>query len=355
MSGYDFDMVKDQYNLRDEVEKVLGNPKRRNAQYDQYECPINAESTPDGAFTVYENGSYFCYSCESHGDVLDWFKFIKGKSLTELMQDMNIDLTPDELVRRSAENVAMKLAVKKKADAEYKTALDELRSARAWQRYHNNLTNHTRDIWRYRGVPDVWQDIWELGFRENFKYRSSAGIVTSDTITMPIKSSEGEVLTVRHRILSPIDGQKYRPDKAGLGAFPFLANTDMEKADNLIIVEGEIKGMVTFITYDDPNYQVVGVPSKSMIKKVLIGARGRNVVFVPDPDMMELKKEYRSVKERERAEKALAETWDAIKTAEAKVFIPPQKIDDWFLDKKVSTADMRGLFKQSRRYGNANV
>ncbi|RLF04658.1 MAG: hypothetical protein DRJ64_06625 [Thermoprotei archaeon] len=347
MKGYDFDVIKSQYNLRDEVAAVLGQPKKHTGKYDQYACPINEESTPDGAFTVYDD-RYYCFSCGEFGDVLDFFAFVKGVELKAILSEHQIKMTPDELVRHREKIAGAKLIVKQKADADYRTALEKLHAARKWKVYHDNLTQHTRGIWRSRGIPDVWQDIWELGFSKNFRYGIKGGVATSDTISIPIKSNKGKVLTIRHRLLNALDGQRYRPDQEGLGAFPFLCNTDMEKAENLIIVEGEIKSQNVFIKYDDINFQVVGVPSKSMMNDVVRGAKGRNLFVIPDPDALRLKAKYKDTAHKDRAIKTIAETREALKFAGARVFVPPIKIDDWILSEEMSTREFRMILNQAR-------
>lgn len=347
MKGYDFDVIKSQYNLRDEVSMVLGQPKRRNARYDQYACPINEESTPDGAFTVYDD-NFRCYSCNVRGDVLDWFAYVKDKPLKEILKEHRVEMTPDELVRHSEKIAKAKFLLKQKADAEYKTALMKLHAAKKWKLYHDNLTERTREIWRQRGIPDVWQDIWELGFRKNFQYKVKNGFALSDTISIPVKSAKREVLTIRHRLLNPFDRQKYRPDEEGLGSFPFLCNTDIERAENLIIVEGEIKSQNVFIKYDDPNFQVVGVPSKSMMNDTIRKSKGRNLFVIPDPDALKLKAEYKDIAHRERAIKAIAETREALKFAGARVFVPPMKIDDWILSEGITSREFRMMLRQAR-------
>lgn len=320
--SYDFETVKEAFNLRDEVARVLGEPIDTCRKYDTYQCVFHAEKTP-GAFVVYDD-NYYCFSCEANGDVLDWFAYVQDKSITEIMRENNLDFTPEQLIERKKAIATVKLNAKKKADGEYLDALEKLHRAQAWIGYHDNLTDTSRKIWRERGVADVWQDLWGLGYKDNFSYRTKIGKATSPTITIPLMSIDGEVLNVRHRILEPIDGDKYRPELSGLRAQPFICNTDLDKgAQDLIIVEGEIKSMVVYQTYDKPGTQVIGVPSKSMMIKAVHQAQGRNVIVIPDPD-------------------------DDTIYSGCKVLKVPQKIDDMILEYGLDKTWLRNAAKQAR-------
>jgi len=321
--SYDFETVKAAFNIRDEVIRVLGEPLDTCHQYDSFMCPFHAEKTA-GAFVVYDD-HYYCYSCEANGDVLDFFAWAQGKSLTEIMKENDLDFTPEQLIERKEEIATIKLEAKQKADGEYVDALDKLHRAKAWVSYHDNLTDITRKIWRDRGVSDVWQDLWGLGYRDSFTYNTKTGKVTSPTITIPLVAIGGEVLNVRHRILNAMDGDKYRPERSGLRAHPFICNTDLEKGtQDLIIVEGEIKSMVVYQTYDKPGTQVIGVPSKSMMRKSVQQAKGRNVIVIPDPD-------------------------DDTVYSGCRVLKVPQKIDDMILEYGLDKSWLRNAAKQARK------
>jgi hypothetical protein len=330
MSGYDFDTIKSAFNLRDEVIRVLGAPSQQARSYNIHPCPFHAEQT-EGAFHVYDE-NYYCFSCGEGGDVLDWFAWAKNRSLAEIMKEHKLDLTPEQLVERKQEIVAIKLEAKQKADAEYQDALNKLWRTEAWIKYHDNLNAERRQLWRKRGVPDVWQNLWQLGYAENFYYTSNVGRAISDTMTIPLISVGGQVNNVRHRLLNAIDGDKYRPEFAGLRAHPFICDTDTEKAENIIVCEGEIKAMVTYITLDTPGWQVVGIPSKSMMNKTIEGLAGRkNVVVIPDPDGRE-------------------DVLETYRRAGARVLPVPMKIDDLIIEYGLGKAWLTNSIKQARMY-----
>jgi len=327
MSGYDFDTIKAAFDIQAEVIRILGAPIESRHNYNVHPCPFHEERTP-GAFKVYET-HYFCFGCNKSGDVLDWFAWAQDRTLTEILKESQLDLTPEQIVQRKEEIAIIKYEAKVKADDEYADALEKLHNAKSWLRYHDNLDDHSRAIWRSRGVDDVWQDIWGLGYAKAFQYMSSIGKLTTPTITIPIRSIDGKVLNVRHRLLSAIDGDKYRPEISGLRATPFICDTDIEKGGDLIIVEGEIKAMVTFTTYDKPGVQCVGVPSKSMMDKTIRQSRGRNVIVIPDPD-------------------GVQSVVDAARYSGAKVLRLPKKIDDLILEHGLGKHWLRDTIQQAR-------
>jgi hypothetical protein len=145
-------------------------------------------------------------------------------------------------------------------------ALHELQSTQRWLQYHMQLTGEARRLWAQRGVPDVFQDIWGLGYDPARVITFGGQKFTTPSLTIPIvEPMTKNVTNIRHRLLNPPNPKdKYRPEMAGLPAPMFVTNPDDPIANRTMIVEGEIKSMVSYITADDPALQVVGVPGKNM-------------------------------------------------------------------------------------------
>src|SRR5689334_11023408 len=142
------------YDCRREVQEVLGAPKLKTAKSWAWCCPFHNESTP--SFHVYDD-HYYCYGCETHGDTLDWWAWTRNVPVAEIIRENTLKpLSPEERQRvatRQAEQAAKEL---EESIERAKKALEELKEAKAWIRYHENLTVETRLLWQKRGIPDGW-------------------------------------------------------------------------------------------------------------------------------------------------------------------------------------------------------
>jgi hypothetical protein len=210
------------------------------------------------------------------------------------------------------------------------SAMKELQEARQWERYHQALedSDYARELWERRGIPQVWQDLWRLGYCENFRVSTGEGSLVTPTLAMPIFGPGWELLNIRHRLLNPLKpSDKYRPDKPGLKSQVFMTDPDLGmNAENFLIVEGEIKSMVTYITLDSTKWQVLGVPGKTWFHKISDQLRGKRVVICFDPD-------------------ADIEAAKAAKETGGKIIRLPVKIDDIINDGGLDKNGLRNLIK----------
>jgi len=169
-----------------------------------------------------------------------------------------------------------------------------LAQSRIWETDHARLAGSAawRQLWRGRGVPDLWQDIWCLGCRDRFPVREERPAAArpkfrfTPTLTIPIFRPDGEIVTIRHRLLDPPNPRdRYRPERAHLGSFPFLANPAAPPGSPVLVVEGEIKAMVAAITADNPALQVLGIPGKQQFARAAeLLAQADPIYLLPDPD-----------------------------------------------------------------------
>ena len=230
--------------------------------------------------------------CPIHGggDVIDFvakWRKIDPKAAYEWLGG-GIKITPQEAAIMAAERVARAEEWAAKKQAEYDQALEELHKARAWERYYQNLStsDSAREIWKSRGVSNEWQDYWALGYNPDFVYKHDDTIYHSPTLTIPIYNGGDQPANIRHRILNPFDpNDKYRPERPGLKALPFIA--DPWKVDTLpkaLVVEGEIKAMIAYMWLDNQEYQVYGIPGKKSFGELESRLRGREVYVLFDPD-----------------------------------------------------------------------
>lgn len=281
-------------------------------------CPVHGGDNPT-AFSIFNNGqSWNCFTheaeCNKHGhDGIALLMALNGWSFKEVCERYNQPVDQEAILERAIQNAKRAEAELQEKIHKAQSAMEELRKAQSWIRYHDNLSEETRELWRTRGIPDSWQDYWKLGYSPTCPTYHQ-----SPSLTIPIfNPEEKEPLNIRHRVLQPENpADKYRPEKAGLPAVPFYADLDLplERAERIIVVEGEIKAAVTFLTLDQVLWQVVGIPGKHIFEKLIPSLKDhKETVIILDPDAKE----------------------QAVKMARsiggAKVVDLPEKIDDIIL------------------------
>lgn len=334
---HDLDAIAKAYDLRQEVSRVLGKPLSTGKSWG-FVCPFHHEKTP-GAFHVWADG-FRCFSCGRRGDLFDWYAFATGKPLADVIKEFcdehaapNLDRV--QIAARQAERVEQDLeAAIKRAEC----ALGELREAKAWERYHENLTTWARDEWQRRGVPEWYQDYACFGFDPDHVIYWQGAEYHTPTLTIPIlEPVTRDCLNVKHRLLNPPDnspGNKYRPERTGLGAHLFVAFPDKPVAGKVLAVEGEVKGAVAGVTLDAPDWQVVGLPGKEPSPEVLAELHeAEQVVLCLDPDA------------QDKVPKVAAQLGlERVRNLEL-----PGKIDDMINAYRLDAAWLRSTLRSARR------
>jgi len=222
-----------------------------------------------------------------------------------------------------------------KADLEDKerrmeAARRELQVASKHLWYHQNMQNWGRDMWIERGLDEGLQDWFTLGACDSFSVNAN---YQTPTLTIPIIGDDMQLLNIKHRLIHPQKpNDKYRPETSGLGAFPpLLAVPSMGyDGDLVIVVEGEIKAMVTWSRIDTMDIQVIGVGGKDSFMRLSDKLAGKKVIVIPDPNY-----------EKEAA--ALA------KKLSGKILEVPMKIDDYLLETGIKGNNFHSLLRQARK------
>ena len=98
----------------------------------------------------------------------------------------------------------------------------------------------------------------------------------------------------------------------------------------VVVVEGEIKAMVTWAHLPSFDFQVIGVGGKNAFRPLAEKLQGKNVVVIPDPQG-----------EKEALELARA--------VSGRMFISPDKIDDYLLAAEVKQDDFYKAIRQARK------
>lgn len=333
-----YDQVISSVSLVEIAERAGARLRKSNGEY-RGSCPLHGGNN-NTAFVIYNAGDRWRWKCYSKGcgsgDVIDFVALWQGtdpKGAYEWLGGGKTILPEqaramaEERARRAEEWEAQKRA-------EYELALSELHKARAWERYYQNLSGNedARGLWRSRGIPDDWQNYWSLGYNPDFVYKHGEALYHSPTLTIPIYNGDDEPANIRHRILKPVDPQdKYRPERGGLRALPFIA--DPWKVDTLpkaLVVEGEIKAMVSYLWLDNQDFQVYGVPGKSSFGDLAERLAGKECWILFDPDATE-------------------KAYDAARLVDGRVIELTMKVDDALNAGALNKSGLRRLLSMARK------
>jgi len=321
----DIKAARTQFDCREEIDKLIG-PARGN----MYLCPFHDENTP--SFHVYPEG-YHCFGCNAHGDIFDFWAQYYNKPLGEILREHQID--PQEEIRRKQEYLEREAVRIKKQLDDLQRSIEELRNGEAWIRYYEMDEKERIRQWERRGVPAWYQDWTYLGYDPNHHFWIGEDYFTP-TLTIPVyEAGTREVLNIRHRLLNPPEsGGKYRPERSGLPASLYVANPDEPLSGKTILVEGEIKAMVTWVTHEN-GAQVVGSPSKNLSKDMFEQLSDCNpIYYIPDPDV-----------DRQTLLKAVNEFRDR----DFYVIRLPEKIDDLILSASLDGRWLKKVMENARK------
>lgn len=239
-----------------------------------------------------------------------------------------------ELERFRQERIVAEEARKRSAER----ALALLQDQRLWERYYSQAGETGRAYWRRRGIPDCWQDVWQLGYIEQREFYVDGALYYTPTATIPLFAQGGDVVNVKHRLIEPPHHgkDKYRYEITGQPAPMFLCDPDADLTGHVIAIEGEIKAAVTFATLDDSHVTMVGLPGITPPPGVISQlSQAERVTLVTDPG-------------------AQAETWRLCKqigVKKVRVLIPPVKIDDMILASRIDKGDVASLLLQAKPVG----
>lgn len=312
-------------------------------------CPIHGGTNPSG-FHIYPAKDGLRWKCftdqcgggDSIAFVMAWQKLDFVRACQYLRGDTGIDA--EAMLATNAQRAEWLIHELEGKVALATETIRQLREAQRWVIYSDRLRDNDEIVrlWERSGIPREWQSIWQLGYNPEFRYwiRQLKQEHVSPSMTIPLFSSGWECSNIRHRILQPVDSKdKYRPEYSGIPAEPFVADPDLAKGEGrkLLILEGEKKAMVTYLTLDEPGSQAIGIPGKCWFRDGAIKAFGANIdeIYVClDPD---------AVAESE----AIAEQFGG----RARIIDLPYKIDDLIVSCRLGKNDMQNLLKTAR-YGD---
>jgi hypothetical protein len=237
----------------------------------------------------------------------------------------------EEIERWRQEQIVREEARKRSAER----ALQNLRNSACWERYYQQRENspEARQRWEQRGIPEAYQSFWELGWDKQHEFYLGNNYFSSATLTIPILDPRREVLNIKHRILNPPEGcPKYLPEIGGQGQLLFRTDPDANLDGEVIVIEGEIKSMVTFARIDDGSMKIIGIPGDTPgegITKQLLQAE--RIIVVLDPGS------------EEKARRLCSK----LGSQRTRYLIPPVKIDDGILEADFRKSDIVKLLRKA--------
>ena len=337
---YNPELIKQQHDLIALAEQAGAVFHRSNGEYRSH-CPLHGGDN-SSAFAVYEDHGeqrWICFTKDcGQGDLISFVEKWQGLDFQGACEWLGGDreIDGEKIKQMKAERIQREIKRTEEEIKQKQKLLAELRSAETWIRYHDSLEHNQKmqSLWAAQGIPIDYQNYWQLGYCDKFTMLTSAGKWQSSTLTIPVfHGKDWELQNIRHRILNPFKpNDKYRPERPGLGSPPFFAIPDvMYDNERIIVVEGEKKAMVTWLTFEDNRIQVIGIPGKTQWKQIADKFDGQNVFIWLDPD----------------ADKEAAEFAREVK---GRVVNSAIKIDDAIIAGLLNKTNMARMLRAARSY-----
>lgn len=210
-------------------------------------CPHCRDGTD--RFVVYQEGNWWCRVCKKKG----WW-------LEEAHRP-----APGEIEARRLATEQERIQLRTK-----------IATCRDWVDYHNQV-GQGMNSWATHGIDRKDIDRWGLG------YCLKAPGSDSPSLTIPVFYKQ-KLVDIRHRLLNPLDGQKYRSHWSGLP--PAFFNLDsMGEGDVVYLVEGEKKAVVLEHHGFHPVISYPGQNTAHLLPEILLreGTVCQKLRFLPDP------------------------------------------------------------------------
>lgn len=249
-------------------------------------------------------------------------------------KDYKPDYEKIELWRQ--ERIAEEIRRKEEAERAIKLLID----VHKWDEYYSYLISdkNAAAYWEAAGIPDsYWWGEWKLGYdpMHSFWFDTGDGWIEHKTPTATIATRDinKRVINIKHRLINPFDGCKYRMEyRTGIEPI-FIANLDISNAEYILKCEGEKKAAVSWLTIDNPKVQAYGLP-KSPSDEMLASISGKVIIDIIDPDV---------------TEKEINRTKEKYKHIDYRYLRLPYKIDDMILGAKIDKTELGNILKQARR------
>jgi hypothetical protein len=244
-------------------------------------CPFHENSRTPALALYPDTSSFHCFSCKAAGDVIKFIQLKRGLSFREALEYLEGD---ESLKRRQAITV--------KAQGAKPKELPKFEHSEAFcsvcQKEHDELGDFLEHTAWHR-ARDPWIPQWwiERGVRsETMEALGLGGYVNGRPwATIPIIEPGGNTIGARKRSTS--GNKAYRPWRSGQPSLtkPYTIYT-AERPQIFIVVEGEIKGIVTAQHLADLGYEVAVITGFGATAWMPAWAEyiTGDLIVVPDPD-----------------------------------------------------------------------
>lgn len=305
-------------------------------------CPLHGGDNKS-AFTIYLDGGVQKYKCFTRqecgtGDVIDFVQKWLNISFNDACEWLGGE---KQLNQADKDRIITNRAIREIQRLEEATnkalqVLEELRQTKTWRKYHETVEQNEnyQQLWESEGIPIEWQNYWWLGYCNQFTVMTDIGKWTTPTMTIPVfTGKDWELQNIKHRLLNPYNPKdKYRPEKSGLSTSPFFCEPEiMFDSERILIVEGEKKAMVTYLTLEDSKIQVIGLPGKNQWRSILDSLSGKTIYIMLDPD-------------------ALSEAVEFSNKVNGRVINIAMKIDDAINEGAINKSGIQKLLAGARRF-----
>lgn len=296
-------------NIVDRIGKYV--PLRKVAAHEWAAgCPVCGGKD---RFRVNDGKGWFCRRCTGEpggaahwNDFGDFTAFAFGWSLAETLKSIGADrkLSPTEIATLDAARTAAQAEQHQAEAVKQAEVHNRLTSRPEWRNYAENVINNPtgRALWNQKGLTDPWIEYYGIGYCPQRTWHIDGDpdkCFDSDSLTIPYfrpvykpdqEFDHWHVIGLQHRLLmTNAPGGKYRPHFSGAGKhlfYPDIYQTAVMPSYDLLIVEGEIKSMITWSSlWPDgdciaTNLQIVGVPGHGWREEWLTEFRKPERVFV---------------------------------------------------------------------------
>ncbi len=336
-SQIDTFLVKRSTNLTELIARKLGEPNRSGF----WACPFHQESSPSFHVWTGDDGAdrYYCFGCGEGGDVFDWLE--QSGQVNGFNDALRLLTNGNGRVNTFDPIKARQVADQKSEQARLKreTALARVaKLAPKVERYHNQV-GQILNWWAGQGLDEQAVERWQLGYCSSFQV--APGII-DETAVIPFWNN-GQLVSVRHRLLHPNGSGKYRPEFKGIPVSLFNLDTlkpeevsfGLLEPNEALLVEGEKKAMVL----DSLGLPSVGLPGLSCWQESW------------STEFTGLKKLYITLDDQKpQTIKQAHRIASSINGPEVLIVAMPCKPDDFFTLYKGKVDDFLGFLKQGRKW-----
>ena len=279
---------------------------------------------------------------------------VKGNARTWCRQcghfewaDANENTRPDPVKIQQAQSI--REALLKAENDRLRGRLQELQEQAYWRGYHDGMKEGHRALWRMAGIPDEFQDFWELGFVENKHIKFEGKDYYSPAMSIPYFELGKVPINVQYRLTNPPErGDKYR-FSYGLKPGAWLTEPYEKPNGAALLMEGMKKAAVTFINTvasGNGRFSVVAVPSKTPGVDMLDILKDCDPVYIClDPDAYKPTK----TKDGKLLKPAVNRVVKIVGKERVRIVKLPTKADDFFTMYGGDASAFMSFFNQAAR------